>query len=76
MTLVNSILYSLGQQKNAFKDLDEPEEYCFKISASYDSTTPSSILFLPLMETGKMLYFFHCVSHCLGVNVTKYAFYH
>ena len=24
-----------------FYGLDEPEEYCFKISASYDSTTPS-----------------------------------
>ena len=27
--------------KNAFWDLYEPEEYCCKISASYDSTTPS-----------------------------------
>ena len=28
-------------RKNASQDLDEPEEYCLKISASYDSTTRS-----------------------------------
>ena len=39
MTLVNR--QSFGTEKNALFDLDEPEEYCFKISGSYDSTTPS-----------------------------------
>ena len=40
MTLVNRHIIKFWE-KNAFEDLDGPEEYCFKISASYDSTTPS-----------------------------------
>ena len=38
---VNKHSIESWDRKNGFRDLDEPEEYCFKISASYDSTTPS-----------------------------------
>ena len=41
MTHVNRHITEFWDRKNAFWELDEPEEYCFKISAWYDSTTPS-----------------------------------
>ena len=41
MTPVNRHIVEFWDKKNAFKDLDEPEEYCFEISASYDSIAPS-----------------------------------
>ena len=41
MTPVNRYIIESGVEKNTFQDLDRPEEYCFKISASYDSTTAS-----------------------------------
>ena len=41
MIPVNRHIIEFWDRKNAFSDLDEPEKSCFKISASYDSTTPS-----------------------------------
>ena len=41
MTPVNRHMIEFWDSKNAFWDLYEPEEYCCKISASYDSTTPN-----------------------------------
>ena len=41
MTPVNRHSFEFWGRTNAFQDLDEPEEYCFKISASYNSTAPS-----------------------------------
>ena len=41
MTPVHGHIIEVWERKNDFWDLDEPEEYCSKISASYDSTTPS-----------------------------------
>ena len=41
MTPVNRHIIEFWDRKSAFQDLDEPQEYCFKISAWYDSTTPS-----------------------------------
>ena len=41
MTPVNRHIIAFWDSKNVFKDLDEPKKYFSKISASYDSTTPS-----------------------------------
>ena len=41
MTPVNRHMIEFWDNKNAFWDLDEPEEYCCKITASNDSTTQS-----------------------------------
>ena len=41
MTLVKRHIIEFLDRKNAFQDLDDPEEYFFEISASHDSTTPS-----------------------------------
>ena len=41
MTPVNRHMIEFWDSKNAFWDLDQLEEYCCKISASYNSTTPS-----------------------------------
>ena len=37
---VNKHITEFWDGKNAFQDLDEPEEYRLKISGLYDSTTP------------------------------------
>ena len=41
MTPINRHIIEFWDRRNAFLDLDETEKYCFKISASYCSTTPS-----------------------------------
>ena len=37
----DSHIIEFWDRKNAFQDLDQPDEYCSKISVSFDSTTPS-----------------------------------
>ena len=41
MTPDSKHMIEFWDSENSFCDLDEPEEYCCKIPASYDSSTPS-----------------------------------
>ena len=43
MTPINRHMTEFWDSKKAFRDLDEPEEYCGKISVPYDSATPNDV---------------------------------